>query len=76
MDGYIPFPCSKRIHNPNIILKLAIIWLNVQGFVTDHDSALGELYGENAEKSRKYSECLTTMATRIATTFASLKVCM
>jgi len=38
--------------------------------------ALVELYGENAEKSRKYNACLSMMATRIATTFASLKVWM
>lgn len=46
----------------------------MQGFITDHDTALEELFAEDAEKSRKFDFCLNTMATRIATVFASLKV--
>lgn len=48
---------------------------NAQAFVTDHEMALEELFGEKAENSRKYNECLSTMACRIATVFASLRVC-
>ncbi|KAK1408861.1 hypothetical protein QVD17_40970 [Tagetes erecta] len=44
-----------------------------QAFVTDHEMALGELYGDDAEKFPDYDLCLNTMATRIATVFASLK---
>ncbi|KAL8254030.1 hypothetical protein R6Q59_032251 [Mikania micrantha] len=44
-----------------------------QAFVTDHERALEELYGDNAENSRESDVCLNTMATRIATVFASLK---
>lgn len=36
--------------------------------------ALGELYGDDAEKYPDFDLCLNTMATRIATVFASLKV--
>lgn len=43
-----------------------------QAFVTDHEGALGELYGKNVENSRRFDACLNTMATRIATVFASL----
>lgn len=38
--------------------------------------ALEELFGETAQNSRKFNECLTTMATRVATAIASLKVHM
>ncbi|KAK4741304.1 hypothetical protein SAY87_024892 [Trapa incisa] len=43
-----------------------------QGFVTDQDRALDELFGENVVNSRKFNACLNTMATRVATVFASL----
>ncbi|KAG6747987.1 hypothetical protein POTOM_047879 [Populus tomentosa] len=43
-----------------------------QAFITDHEGALGELYGKNVENSRRFDACLNTMATRIATVFASL----
>ena len=46
----------------------------LQAFITDHERALEELYGENAENSRNFDTCLNTMAKRIATVFASLKV--
>ena len=48
--------------------------LKMQGFITDHERALEELFAEDAENSRKYNACLNTMATRIATVFASLRV--
>ena len=48
----------------------------VQGFITDHERALEELFSENAEGSHKYNACLNTMATRISTVFASLRVCI
>ncbi|KAK9076450.1 hypothetical protein SSX86_004784 [Deinandra increscens subsp. villosa] len=44
-----------------------------QAFVTDDERALEELYGDEAENSREFDLSLTTMATRIATVFASLK---
>ncbi|XP_038725305.1 SNARE-interacting protein KEULE-like isoform X2 [Tripterygium wilfordii] len=43
-----------------------------QGFVTDNDRALEELYGDE-ENPRKGDACLNVMATRIATVFASLR---
>lgn len=46
----------------------------MQGYITDHDRALEDLYCEGAENSRKADMCMSTMATRIATVFASLKV--
>ncbi|KAL6322611.1 hypothetical protein AAG906_014281 [Vitis piasezkii] len=36
--------------------------------------ALEELLGENVENTRKFDNCLNTMATRISTIFASLKL--
>ncbi|XP_010523082.1 PREDICTED: protein transport Sec1a [Tarenaya hassleriana] len=44
-----------------------------QAFITDHEQALDILYVDDAEKSRHFNVCLNTMATRIATVFASLK---
>lgn len=48
----------------------------MQGFTTDHERALEELFSENAEGSHKYNACLNTMATRISTVFASMRVCI
>lgn len=43
--------------------------------MTDHENALEDLYGEHApENPHKFDACLNTMATRIATVFASLRV--
>lgn len=46
----------------------------MQAFITDQDEALEDLYGQNAENSRKFETCINSMASRIATVFASLKV--
>ncbi|XP_072956824.1 SNARE-interacting protein KEULE-like [Typha angustifolia] len=54
-------------------MNLEYFAIDSQGFVTDHERALEELFGENAEGSHKYKACLNTMAIRIATTFASLR---
>ena len=48
--------------------------LLIQVFITDHENAIEELCGQSAKDSRKFDSCLQTMATRIATVFASLKV--
>ncbi|MCD7447191.1 Protein transport Sec1a, partial [Datura stramonium] len=47
--------------------------MDSQGFVTDHERALGELFGESAQNSRRAEASLNVMATRISTVFASLK---
>lgn len=54
-------------------MNLEYFAIDSQGFVTDHERALEELFGENAEISRNYNACLNTMASRIATVFASLR---
>ncbi|CAK7347916.1 unnamed protein product [Dovyalis caffra] len=53
-------------------MNLEYFPIDNQAFITDHDGALGELYGENVESTRRFDACLNTMATRIATVFASL----
>lgn len=45
----------------------------MQGFTTDQDTAMDDLYG-NVENTRRFNTCLNSMAIRIATVFASLKV--
>lgn len=55
--------------------ELFIVYLNLltQAFITEHERALDDLFGD-VENSRKFDACLNTMATRLATVFASLKV--
>ncbi|GJN29732.1 hypothetical protein PR202_gb18050 [Eleusine coracana subsp. coracana] len=56
-------------------MNLEFFTIDMQGFVTDHDTALNDLYGVDGQSnSKKFNDTITTMATRIATTFASLKV--
>lgn len=45
----------------------------MQGFITDQETAMEELYG-NVENTRRFNTSLNTMSIRIATVFASLKV--
>ncbi|GLT51926.1 hypothetical protein SLA2020_252970 [Shorea laevis] len=54
-------------------MNLEYFPIDSQGFITDQETALKDLFCEDAEKSRKFDACLNTMATRIATVFASLK---
>ncbi|PIN23798.1 Vesicle trafficking protein Sec1 [Handroanthus impetiginosus] len=54
-------------------MNLEYFPIDSQGFITDHERALEELFGENAENSRRFEQCLNVMAMRIATVFASLK---
>ncbi|XP_018629069.1 protein transport Sec1a isoform X1 [Nicotiana tomentosiformis] len=54
-------------------MNLEYFPIDSQGFVTDHERALEELFGESAQNSRRTDACLNVMATRIATVFASLK---
>ncbi|KAJ0971818.1 hypothetical protein J5N97_019777 [Dioscorea zingiberensis] len=54
-------------------MNLEYFAVDSQGFITDHEMALEELFAENAENSHKYNICLNTMSTRIATAFASLR---
>uniref|UniRef100_A0A0E0G8D2 SNARE-interacting protein KEULE n=1 Tax=Oryza nivara TaxID=4536 RepID=A0A0E0G8D2_ORYNI len=54
-------------------MNLEYFAIDSQGFTTDHDKALEELFSENAEGSLKYNSCLNMMATRIATVFASMR---
>ncbi|KAK3145179.1 hypothetical protein QOZ80_4AG0324720 [Eleusine coracana subsp. coracana] len=54
-------------------MNLEYFAIDSQGFITDNDKALEELFSESAEGSHKYNACLNTMATRIATVFASMR---
>ncbi|KAE8685091.1 putative protein transport Sec1b [Hibiscus syriacus] len=55
-------------------MNLEYFPVDSQAFITDHDSALVELFSEDAEKSKNFEILLNVMATRIATVFASLKI--
>ncbi|XP_071707491.1 SNARE-interacting protein KEULE-like isoform X2 [Rutidosis leptorrhynchoides] len=52
-------------------MNLEYFAIDSQCFITDHGNALVELYGDE-EFSRKGDECLTAIANRIATVFASM----
>ncbi|KMZ60329.1 Syntaxin binding protein 2 [Zostera marina] len=54
-------------------MNLEYFAIDNQGFITDHEMALEELFGENEENSQKHNVCLDVMAKRVATVFASLK---
>lgn len=54
-------------------MNLEYFAIDSQGFTTDHERALEELFSENALDSHKYNACLNTMATRISTVFASMR---
>ncbi|GMH00587.1 hypothetical protein Nepgr_002426 [Nepenthes gracilis] len=54
-------------------MNLEYFPVDSQAFITDHEMALEELYGDNVENSRKFDACLSIIATRIATVFASMK---
>ncbi|KAK4489866.1 hypothetical protein RD792_000513 [Penstemon davidsonii] len=53
-------------------MNLEYFAIDSQGFVTDNERVLEELFGDE-EISRKGDACLNVMATRIATVFASLR---
>lgn len=57
-----------------LLLCNAIFVIIMQGFITNNERALVELFGDE-ENNRKAVACLNVMATRIATVFASLRVC-
>ena len=43
-------------------------------FVTDHERALQSLFGENSDSSPQFRGDISSIAARLATVFASLKV--
>jgi hypothetical protein len=70
---------SPNLLNINSVLiefcfQVLLFQCCVQGFITDNDKTLEELFSESAEGSHKYNACLNTMATRIAMVFASMRV--
>ncbi|KAK2992614.1 hypothetical protein RJ640_015970 [Escallonia rubra] len=78
----IPKELVNRIKNDTSVLprigalremNLEYFAIDSQGYITEHERALEDLFGDDVENSRKFDVCLSTMATRIATVFASLK---
>lgn len=53
-------------------MNLEYFAIDSQGFITDHERALEEVFGDE-ENTRKADACLNVMATRVATVFASLR---
>lgn len=57
------------------IFQVCFIVILMQGFITNNERALEELFGDE-ENNYKGVACLNLMARRIATVFASLRVCI
>jgi len=55
-------------------MNLEYLTVDTQGFITDNDEALELLFGESNEGTRKFDKCIETIATRLSTVFASMKV--
>uniref|UniRef100_A0A7N0ZXT0 SNARE-interacting protein KEULE n=1 Tax=Kalanchoe fedtschenkoi TaxID=63787 RepID=A0A7N0ZXT0_KALFE len=53
-------------------MNLEYFAIDSQGFITDNERALEELFGDE-ENTQKGDACLNAMATRISTVFASLR---
>ncbi|KAK8940443.1 SNARE-interacting protein KEULE [Platanthera zijinensis] len=54
-------------------MNLEYFSIDSQGFITDHERALEDVFGDNAEISLSHNTFIHTMATRLATVFASLR---
>lgn len=54
-------------------MNLEYLTIDSQAFSTDNGRALEQLFGEHSEGSRDYDACLSTIAARLGTVFASLK---
>ncbi|KAK6947649.1 Sec1-like protein [Dillenia turbinata] len=54
-------------------MNLEYFPVDSQGFITDNERALEDLFGESEEVSHRANACLEVVATRLATVFASLR---
>lgn len=54
-------------------MNLEYLAIDTQGFSTDNERALEQLFAEQSEKTQDYKVCIDTMACRLATVFASMK---
>ncbi|KAH6558406.1 hypothetical protein KP509_1Z065700 [Ceratopteris richardii] len=54
-------------------MNLEYLTIDSQAFSTDNTRALEQLFAEHSEGTRDYNACLSTIATRLGTVFASLK---
>ncbi|KAL0379662.1 UNVERIFIED_CONTAM: SNARE-interacting protein KEULE [Sesamum angustifolium] len=81
-SSHVPKDLLTRIKNDASVvprigalreMNLEYFSIDSQAFITDHERALEELFGDNAADCRKFDACLNVMASRIATVFASLK---
>ena len=57
-------------------VNVELLTIDKRTFTTDEGNSLQTLFGENSEGSAQYRAELSTMAARLATVFASLKVSM
>ncbi|KAK1370425.1 SNARE-interacting protein KEULE-like [Heracleum sosnowskyi] len=83
--AYFSSPISRELINyikkdPTVLprigalreMNLEYFPIDSQAFITNNEEAMDDIFGEDGD-STKGDECLTLMATRIATVFASLR---
>eukprot|EP00249_Psilotum_nudum_P019849 c27445_g1_i3 orf=1768-3075(-) len=54
-------------------MNLEFLTIDSQAFSTDSERALEQLFGEHSEGTRDFDACISTIACRLSTVFASLK---
>ena len=69
-------PCSALICSLNAQVNVELLTIDKRTFTTDEGLSLQTLFGENSEGSAQYRAEVSTIASRLATVFASLKVCL
>ena len=57
-------------------MNVELLTIDKRTFTTDESHSLQTLFGENSEGSAMYRSEVSTIAARLATVFASLKVCV
>ena len=58
----------------SVQVNVELLTIDKRTFITDEGHSLQTLFGENSEGSAQYRTEVTTVAARLATAFASLKV--
>ena len=67
--NHLPAACL-----PVLQVNLELLTMDKRTFVTDHERALQSLFGENSDSSPQFRGDISSIAARLATVFASLKV--
>lgn len=70
----VPLECLRQSRSA-VQVNIELLTIDKRSFTTDEGNSLLTLFGENSEGSAQYRAEVTLIASRLATVFASLKVC-